>query len=188
MDRRENGIVLVFQVSTSPATRRIGWIEGQLGKEPLARSIARCNLSQLRNVCGTQWRVVIDPVEMWGVPFLYQLQFRGPCRLALPHLHYQLGKRRPVLGCGLWHFNVVEHISGMGFGFPLIENFCCGAGPDARQQLAARKPATRSRGFSHHRRILSTSLTCAASRNLRPPYFTNGMLRRVNSISSWALW
>src|SRR5262245_31509633 len=84
MDRRENGIVLVFQVSPSPATRRIGWIEGQLGKEPLARSIARCNLAQLRNVCGTQWRVIIDPVEMWGVPFLYQLQFHGPCRLALP--------------------------------------------------------------------------------------------------------
>src|SRR6266403_1964658 len=107
MDRRENGIVLVFEVSTSPATRRIGWIEGQLGKEPLAGSIARCNLPQLRNVCGTQWRIIIDPVEMWGVPFLYQLQFRGPCRLTLPHLLDQLCKGRPVLGCGLWHFDVV---------------------------------------------------------------------------------
>src|SRR5258708_33563362 len=112
MDRRENGIVLVFEVSTSPANRRIGWIEGQLGKEPLAGSIARCNLPQLRNVCSTRWRVIIYPVEMWGVPFLYQLKFPGPCRLALPHLLDQLGKGRPVLGCGLWHFNVVEHISG----------------------------------------------------------------------------
>src|SRR5262245_62967695 len=110
MDRRENGIVLVFQVSTSPATRRIGWIEGQLGKEPLARSIARCNLAQLRNVCGTQWRVIIDPVEMRGVPFLYQLQFHGPCRPALPHLLDQLGKGRPVLRCGLWHRSE-EHTS-----------------------------------------------------------------------------
>jgi hypothetical protein len=46
--------------------RCFGWIEGQLGKEPLAGSIARCNLPQLRNVCGTQWRVIIDPVEMCG--------------------------------------------------------------------------------------------------------------------------
>src|SRR5215470_19488994 len=135
MDRRENGIVLVFQVSTSPATRRIGWIEGQLGKEPLARSIARCNLAQLRNVCGTQWRVIIDPVEVWGVPFLYQLQFHGPRRLVLPHLLDQLRKGRPVLGCGLWYFNGVERISDMGFAFYLIQNFCCGAGSNARQQL-----------------------------------------------------
>src|SRR5260370_6804017 len=63
MDRRENGIVLVFEVSTSRATRGIGWIEGQLGKEPLAGSIARCNLPQLRNVCSTRWRVIIYPVR-----------------------------------------------------------------------------------------------------------------------------
>src|SRR5260370_7180302 len=104
MDRRENGIVLVFEVSTSPATRRIGWIEGQLGKEPLAGSIARCNLPQLRNVCGTQWRIIIDPVELWGVPFLYQLQFRGPCRLTFPHFLPQLCKRSPLLSSGLSHF------------------------------------------------------------------------------------
>ena len=48
------------------AARCLGWIEGQLGKEPLAGSIARCNLPQLSNVCGTQWRVIIDPVEMCG--------------------------------------------------------------------------------------------------------------------------
>src|SRR5215470_6215278 len=98
MDRRENGIVLVFQVRTSPPTRRLGWIEGQLGKEPLARSIARCNLAQLRNVCGTQWGVIIDPVKVWRVPLMNQLELRGPRRLALPHLLDQLGKGRPVFG------------------------------------------------------------------------------------------
>src|SRR5215813_14236244 len=185
MDRRENGIVLVFQVSTSPATRRIGWIEGQLGKEPFAGSIACCNLPQLRNVCGTQWAVVVDPIEMWGVPFLYQLKFHRPRRLALPHLLHQLGKDRPVLGCGLWHFNGVERIGGMGFAFYLIQNFCCGAGSNAGQQLDRPKPCN---AVPRVLAILSTSLTWAASRNLRPPYFTNGMLRRVNSISSWALW
>src|SRR5215468_8356018 len=91
MDSRENRIILVFQVSTSPATRRIGWIKGQFGKEPLAGSIGCCNLPQLRNVCGTQWRVIINSVEVRGVPFLHQLEFRGPRRLALAQLLEQHG-------------------------------------------------------------------------------------------------
>src|SRR5262249_10448597 len=113
MDSRENGIVLVFQVSAGPATRRIGWIKGQLGKEPLAGPIACCNLPQLRNVCGTQWRVIINSVEVRGIPFLHQLEFRGPRRLALAELLEQLGKGGPVLGSGLRHFNVVENTSLM---------------------------------------------------------------------------
>jgi len=40
MDCRENCVVLVFQASAGPATRRIGWIEGQVGEKPLAGSIA----------------------------------------------------------------------------------------------------------------------------------------------------
>jgi len=44
VDRRKNRIVLVFQVSASPTTSRIGRIEGQLGKEPLAGPIAGGNL------------------------------------------------------------------------------------------------------------------------------------------------
>ena len=50
-----------------------------------------------------------------------------------------------------------------------------------------RKPATRSRGFSTNRSNASMSLTWAASRNFSPPNFTNGMLRRVSSISSGPL-
>src|SRR5579863_3556415 len=52
---------------------------------------------------------------------------------------------------------------------------------------SVRNPATRSFGFSHQRKMLTTSLMCAASKNFRPPYLTNGMLRRLSSISSWAL-
>ena len=51
----------------------------------------------------------------------------------------------------------------------------------------ARKPAMRSRGFSAQRSSASTSLTWAASRNLSPPYFTKGILRRVSSSSRRAL-
>jgi hypothetical protein len=61
-------------------------------------------------------------------------------------------------------------------------------GPIPGSNCKIRNPATRSRGLSHHRSTLTTSFTCAASRNLRPPYFTNGILRRASSISSWALW
>lgn len=38
------------------------------------------------------------------------------------------------------------------------------------------------------RRKASTSLICAASRNLRPPNLTKGILRRASSISSGPLW
>ena len=61
-------------------------------------------------------------------------------------------------------------------------------GPIPGRSCSTRKPATRSRGFSAKRRIASRSLTCAASRNFSPPNFTKGMLRRVSSISSEALW
>src|ERR1700746_1631723 len=53
---------------------------------------------------------------------------------------------------------------------------------------STRRPATASRGFSAQRRIASTSLTWAASRNLRPPYLTKGILRLPSSISRRALW
>ena len=52
-------------------------------------------------------------------------------------------------------------------------------GPMPGRSCSTRKPATRSRGFSAKRSSASMSLTWAASRNLSPPNFTNGMLRRV---------
>ena len=65
---------------------------------------------------------------------------------------------------------------------------CADAGPTPGSSCRTRKPATRSRGFSTKRSSASRSLTCAVSRNLRPPNFTKGMLRRVSSISSGPLW
>ena len=61
-------------------------------------------------------------------------------------------------------------------------------GPTPGSSRATRKPATRSRGFSAKRMSATASLTCAASRNFKPPYLTNGTLRRVSSSSSAALW
>ena len=46
------------------------------------------------------------------------------------------------------------------------------AGPTPGRSCSARNAATRFFGLSAQRSTASRSLTCAASRNLRPPYFT----------------
>ena len=48
-------------------------------------------------------------------------------------------------------------------------------------------PATEVRALSAQRSTDIMSLRCAASKNFRPPYFTNGMLRFVSSTSSTSL-
>jgi hypothetical protein len=62
------------------------------------------------------------------------------------------------------------------------------AEPMPGSRCSRRNPATRSRGFSTNRSNASMSLMWAASRNFSPPNFTNGMFRRVSSISSGPLW
>jgi hypothetical protein len=61
-------------------------------------------------------------------------------------------------------------------------------GPMPGRSCSIRNPATASLGFSAQRKTHRASFICAASRNFRPPYFTNGMFRRASSISSAALW
>src|SRR5262249_56537598 len=153
-----------------------------------AGPVACCNLPQLRNVCGTQWGIIVNPLEMWPIPLRNQVELRGPRRLPLPQLLDQLGEGRPDFGCGLRHFNVVEHVSGMGFGFNLIQNFCCGAGPNARQQLDCSKPRNSVPRVLAPPQDTEHIFDVGCFQEFKPPYFTNGMLRRVNSISSWALW
>ena len=62
------------------------------------------------------------------------------------------------------------------------------AGPIPSGSWRTRNQLTSSHGFSRMRSSASASFTCAASMNFRPPYFTNGMLRRVSSTSSRSLW
>ena len=62
------------------------------------------------------------------------------------------------------------------------------AGPMPSGSWSTRNHATSSQGFSSTRSIASASFTCAPSRNRRPPYFTNGMLRRASSTSSTSEW
>jgi hypothetical protein len=52
-------------------------------------------------------------------------------------------------------------------------------GPAPDSNCITRKATTRSRGFSTKRSSASRSLTCAVSKNFKPPNFTKGMLRRV---------
>ena len=51
--------------------------------------------------------------------------------------------------------------------------------PMPGMSMRMRYQLTSSRGFSETRRKARTSFTCAASRNLRPPHFSNGILRFV---------
>ena len=104
----------------------------------------------------------------------------GHAALGVRIARNQLGKARPVLGRCLRH---VERRRGHR---QRLARFCtascnpCRRGrSNAGQQSAARgsPPPDRSDSRTSERHAI-TSLTCAASRNLRPPYFTNGMLRR----------
>ena len=62
------------------------------------------------------------------------------------------------------------------------------AGPMPGRSCSARNAAMRFFGLSAQRSTASRSFTCAASRNLSPPYFTYGMLRRTSSSSSRSQW
>ena len=57
------------------------------------------------------------------------------------------------------------------------------ASPIPGSNSSRRYQLTSSRGFSRMRRNASTSFTCAASRNLSPPHFSNGIFLFVSSIS-----
>jgi hypothetical protein len=59
-------------------------------------------------------------------------------------------------------------------------------GPMPGSSCSARNAASVLRGLSAQRSTASMSLMCAASRNFRPPYFTNGILR-ASSTSSTSL-
>ena len=65
-----------------------------------------------------------------------------------------------------------------------IEHARRGLRADARQQLQHAEAGDAVARVLSQRRKASTSLTCAASRNFRPPNFTYGMLRRTSSSSS----
>ena len=60
-------------------------------------------------------------------------------------------------------------------------------GPMPGSSCSTRNAARELRRLSAQRSTASMSLMCAASRNFRPPYFTNGMRRRASSTSSTSL-
>src|SRR5258705_266342 len=85
-----------------------------------------------------------------------------------------------ALGGGLYRPNAADSQAAA-----IIESIAARAvaSPIPGSSINRRYQLTSSRGFSRIRRNASTSLTCAASRNLRPPHFSNGIFRFVSSIS-----
>ena len=184
MNGREDQIILVEQRIAGPVAGRIRRIERQLGQKSLAARIGRGDLDELQQIGLAQHGIVVDAVEVRLVPAAHQVELGGPARRAAADQANRLDKGGPMLGRRRRRLDVAQRGHRVGLLRNTLQNPRRRGRSGARQQLITRKPATRSRGFSAQRRNASMSLMWAASKNFRPPNFTNGMLRRVSSTSS----
>ena len=188
MDGREDQIVLVEQRHAGLVAGRVRRIERQFGEEALARRIAAGDLLELDQVGAARLGVLVDALEMRLVPQPRALELgRPPARRAESPIGLRRrpsSRRRRAAAPERWQAPRSDRRP------PPCGRARAAPTPARRPAAAAarRKPATRSRGFSTKRSSASMSLTCAASRNFRPPNLTNGMLRRVSSTSSGPLW
>ena len=189
VDGREDEIVLVEQRRAGLVAGGVGRIERELGEEALARRIAAGDLLELhRDRRGAARRPRACAPDAARTSGARSSSSAGQPRLADTQRAHGLdeagpARRRRAGGAGM------SASAAIGSAAPAMRSStrCAVAGPTPGSSCSTRKPATRSRGFSAKRSSASTSLTCAASRNLRPPNLTNGMLRRVSSISSGPL-
>ena len=181
MDRRKDQIILVKQRHARLVAGRVRRIEREFGQETLPRGIAARDLFQLDQVGMPRDGILVDAFEMRFVPDGAPARV-PPAKLVRDCLARTASDSAPGVagarpGADLARLasdQVVQHPSGQ-------------CRPDPVNICITRNPATRSRGFSTKRSRASMSLMCAASRNLRPPNFTKGILRRVSSISSGPL-
>ena len=189
MDGGEDQIVLVQQRRARLVAGGAGRIEREVGEEVRARGVAAGDALQLVEIAGAHDGVGIALLEMRLIPWRTQIEFRRPsCRRAVQAPRISATRSRQAvgrLGRRLEGGERVDRRRG-----PPCGRAPCPQSPGRcpRSSCSTRKPVTRSAGFSAQRSTASMSLTCAASMNLRPPNLTNGMLRRVSSISSMALW
>ena len=120
------------------------------------------------------------------VPEAGSLQIDRPFRIS--EVAQGCDEGLPVVAGARWCRYARERRDGVGGLRHAVDHALRGCGSDPGSRCSRRKPATRSRGFSTNRCNASMSLMWAASRYFSPPNFTNGMFRRVSSISSGPLW
>ena len=185
MDGRQDQIVLVLQRRAGFVAGGVRRIEGQLGEEALARGVAGGDLLQLHEIGAARRGVLVHAFEVRLVPVAGVGDLGRPAGAADVQRQHRLDEAGPLR---LEHARRRRHLVQRGdrvrASCMRSSTRCAVVGPTPGISCRRRKPATRSRGFSAKRSSASTSLTCAASRNLRPPNFTNGMLRWASSTSS----
>ena len=194
MDRRQDQVVLVVAAGAPDSSLvAAGGSSGELGQEALARRVAAGEPDQVGDVGGARRGVVVQALEQRPVPALDRGELARPGR----------SRRRAARANSATNSRHAGAIAGGGANESSTRDRIVGLAraPRAagrrsprrcRERAAARASAARwPRGLAAKRSTASTSLTCAASRNFRPPYLTNGMSRRASSSSSallcWAL-
>ena len=167
MDRRQDQVVLVVAAGPGLVAGRRRRIERELGEEALARRIARGQPDQMGDVGGARRGVVVQALEQRHVPALDGGELARPGRRPA-RARRRTATRTPTTPARA----------------PASARTRAAAPPDRRPRRArdqpaalaapmpgtscsARKPARWPRGLAAKRSTASTSLTCAASRNLQ---------------------
>ena len=133
MDGGEDEVVLVEQRHAGLGAGGVGRIEGELGEEALAARIGGRDLGELRQIGLAHGGIVVDALEMRGVPAADEVELGRPSRGAAAHQPDRVAECRPVLGGGgrrLEAFERVQRIAGLG---DAVEQPAGGRRPGARE-------------------------------------------------------
>jgi len=123
MDRGQDQVVLIKQWNAGLVNRGVRRIERKLGQEALARRIAGRNLFKLNQISATNFRVLMDPFEMWIVPDAGKLEICRPCGLADVSDH--LNERGPVGTGARWGGKVAQRAYWVGGLRDSVEHTLC---------------------------------------------------------------
>ena len=190
VDRRQDQVVVVAPAArrprrwSHPADRASSRSGTARATDTSTRSAAAATRSPWRTM-----RIVVDALEMRLVPADDRIDVRGPIRRSAAEARANSAtKRAPIRRERAGGTNASNAAAGPA---PATSRRAIASPwPGRRPAAAAAReiPPSGCAGCRPTAARASTSLTCAASRNLRPPYFTNGMPRRASSSSSCALW
>src|SRR5262249_50900517 len=100
MNGRKNQIVLLEVGHASLVASGIRRVEGKFGQKSLAARVAGCDLRKLYEVALAGGGILVDALEMRGVPAAAEVKFGGAARPLPLHPAHGVNKGRPILRCG----------------------------------------------------------------------------------------
>ena len=184
--RRGEDERVVLVVAADGEVLRVGRrFERERGEERGAIGIAGGDDLQLVEVGQPRRRVVVGGLEDRIVQLAHQPDGLAPAPARSPGACRRAARPGPAAPAARATARAPRR-------WPSAAHSCCASSSTAARAVASPTPGrsrssryqlTSSRGFSSTRRKASMSLTCAASRNLRPPHFSYGMRRLASSIS-----